>query len=1098
MKNNLYQEFIVPLKHSFRIMRNAFLALFLFVGTTYATESYSQNMRVTVVSSSITTGQVLSEIEDQTDYLFVYDVNEVNLDRNVNVRAENRPVSEVLDEVFEGTDVDYAMEGKNIMLMKRSKKETPASAQQTSGNTIQGVVTDANGEPIIGANIMIEGTTTGTITDFDGRFTLDVPENATLQISYIGFVSQNVKVNGRKDITVKLVEDAKTLDEVVVVGYGTMKKSDLTGSVSSITSDNFKLGTDLTPQQLMQGAFSGVNISQNSGKPGGSNTIRVRGGTSISASNDPLYVIDGVPISTSAGVNQSNISTATTDFFDQEPINPLSNINPNDIESINILKDASATAIYGSRGANGVIMITTKKGKAGVRQLDYSFNLGISTVANKLDVLTGDEYRQTVTDLGLTLDDKGMNTDWQDVIFRTAISQNHYVSFMSGSEKTSYRASAGYSNQNGIMEGSGMKSANARVNINHKALNDKLKLNLNISYGETDSDQAPVSNTVGSEMGSSMLYEAYVFNPTYPIYDENGDYYDVPPYRVNPASFAKELLDERGTSQFLGNLTADWNFYKPFTLQVNVGYNKNTISRNSYISKSNLLGNSNNGYVTVQKLSDYSKLLETILKYNQSFGKHHIDAMIGYSWQYFYGEGQTTKAYGFLSDNFKWYSLAAAQTVESISSYAESNTLISMYGRVNYNYADKYLLTATVRRDGSSRFGSGNKWGVFPSVAASWRISQEDFFQNDVMSDLKLRVSFGITGSQEIGNYNSLSTLGASTNGYLVGGEKVTIVLPQQYTNPDLKWEQTAQTDVGIDFGFFNGRIRGSIDYYYKKTTDLLLSVAVPSPSLITTQIANVGTVTNQGIELDLAFDLMRRKNFSWEANLNLSHNKNEVVSLSNDKWTGDNMQVAPCQGQGLSGTYAQLIMPGQPIGTFYGKRFIGIVDGVEQFANDGESEVIGCAQPDLTFGLGTNLQYKNWTFSLNFRGSIGNDVYNCTANNLAYLSNLPGRNVLREAVTSGVNRDQAKVFSSRFIEDGSFVRLDNISLGYNFSLPKLYVSNARIFVSAQNLFTITGYSGADPEVNSEISRTGVAPLGVDYLSYPRARTFSMGVNLSF
>ena len=1088
MKNNLYQEFIVSFKHSFRVMRNAFLALFLFVGTTYATESYSQNMPA----------QVLSEIEEQTDYLFVYDVNEVNLDRRVNVDAENRPVSEVLDEVFEGTNVDYAMEGKNIMLMKRSKKASPVSAQQTSGNTIKGVVTDANGEPIIGANIMVEGTTTGTITDFDGRFTLDVPENATLQISYIGFVSQNVKVGGKKDLTIKLVEDAKALDEVVVVGYGTMRKSDLTGSVSSITSDNFKLGTDLTPQQLMQGAFSGVNISQNSGKPGGSNTIRVRGGTSITASNDPLYVIDGVPISTSAGVNQSNISTATTDFFDQEPINPLSNINPNDIESINILKDASATAIYGSRGANGVIMITTKKGKAGIRQLDYSFNLGISTVANKLDVLTGDEYRQTVTDLGLTLDDKGMNTDWQDVIFRTAISQNHYVSFMSGSENTSYRASAGYSNQNGIMEGSGMKSANARVNINHKALNDKLKLNLNLSYGETNSDQAPVSNTVGSEMGSSMLYEAYVFNPTYPIYNEEGDYYDVPPYRVNPASFAKELLDERGTSQFLGNLTADWNFYKPFTLQVNVGYNKNTISRNSYISKSNLLGNSNNGYVTVQKLSDYSKLLETILKYNQNFGKHHIDAMIGYSWQYFYGEGQTTKAYGFLSDNFKWYSLAAAQTVESISSYAESNTLISMYGRVNYNYADKYLLTATVRRDGSSRFGSGNKWGVFPSVAASWRISQEDFFQNDVMSDLKLRVSFGITGSQEIGNYNSLSTLGASTNGYLIGGEKVTIVLPQQYTNPDLKWEQTAQTDVGIDFGFFNGRIRGSIDYYYKKTTDLLLSVAVPSPSLITTQIANVGTVTNQGIELDLAFDLMRRKNFSWEANLNLSHNKNEVVSLSNDKWTGDNMQVAPCQGQGLSGTYAQLIMPGQPIGTFYGKRFIGIVDGVEQFANDGKSEVIGCAQPDLTFGLGTNLQYKNWTFSLNFRGSIGNDVYNCTANNLAYLSNLPGRNVLKEAVTSGVGRDQAKVFSSRFIEDGSFVRLDNISLGYNFSLPKLLVTNARVFVSAQNLFTITGYSGADPEVNSEISRTGVAPLGVDYLSYPRARTFSMGINLSF
>lgn len=966
--------------------------------------------------------------------------------------------------------------------------------------TVSGIVTDSKNEPLIGVNVTIKNaSTTGTITDIDGKYSLEIPSgNSVLVFSYIGYSTQEVKVSNQSVVDIVLKDDMQALEEVVVVGYGTMKKSDLTGSVSSITSDNFKLGTDLTPQQLMQGAFSGVNISQNSGKPGGSNTIRVRGGTSITASNDPLYVIDGVPISTSAGVNQSNIGSSTTDFFDQEPINPLSNINPNDIESINILKDASATAIYGSRGANGVIMITTKKGKAGMRQLDYSFNLGVSTVAKKLDVLTGDEYRKTVSELGLTLDDKGQNTDWQDVIFRTAISQNHYVSFMSGSENTSYRASAGYSNQNGVMEGSGMKSANARMNINHEALNDKLKLNMNISYGETNSDQAPVSNTVGSEMGSSMLYEAYVFNPTYPIYNEEGDYYDVPPYRVNPASFSKELLDERATSQFLGNLTADWNFYKPFTLQVNAGYNKNTINRNSYISKSNLLGNGNNGYVTVQKLSDYSKLLETILKYNQSFGKHNIDAMVGYSWQYFYSEGQTTKAYGFLSDNFKWYSLAAAQTVESVSSYAESNTLISMYGRINYNYADKYLLTATVRRDGSSRFGSGNKWGIFPSVAASWRISQEDFFQNDIMSDLKLRASFGITGSQEIGNYNSLSTLGASTNGYLVGGEKITIVLPQQYTNPDLKWEQTAQTDIGIDFGFLNGKIRGSIDYYYKKTTDLLLSVAVPSPSLITTQIANVGTVTNQGIELDLSFDLMRTKNFAWDANLNLSHNKNEVVSLSNGQWTGDNMQVAPCQGQGLSGTYAQLIMPGQPIGTFYGKRFIGVVDGVEQFANDGEPEVIGCAQPDLTFGLGTNLQYKNWTLSLNFRGSIGNDVYNCTANNLAYLSNLPGRNVLKEAVTSGVNRDQAKVYSSRFIEDGSFVRLDNLSLGYNFSLPKLYISNARVFVSAQNLFVITGYSGADPEVNSEISRTGVAPLGVDYLSYPKARIFSMGINLSF
>lgn len=941
--------------------------------------------------------------------------------------------------------------------------------------TVTGIVTDTEKEPLIGVNISVQNMPgLGVITDVNGRYRISVPAYNRLIFSYVGYETANVLIKEQTVVNVTMKEAASTvIDEVVVTGLGAQKKIAVTGAVTNVDVDALKAVPSTSVVDGLAGVVPGVMAMQTSGRPGSVSEFWIRSISTFGANTAALVLVDG---------------------FERD----IDEVSVEDIESFTVLKDASATAIYGSRGANGVIMITTKKGKAGMRQLDYSFNLGVSTVAKKLDVLTGDEYRKTVSELGLTLDDKGQNTDWQDVIFRTAISQNHYVSFMSGSENTSYRASAGYSNQNGVMEGSGMKSANARMNINHKALNDKLKLNMNISYGETNSDQAPVSNTVGSEMGSSMLYEAYVFNPTYPIYNEEGDYYDVPPYRVNPASFSKELLDERATSQFLGNLTADWNFYKPFTLQVNAGYNKNTINRNSYISKSNLLGNGNNGYVTVQKLSDYSKLLETILKYNQSFGKHNIDAMVGYSWQYFYSEGQTTKAYGFLSDNFKWYSLAAAQTVESVSSYAESNTLISMYGRINYNYADKYLLTATVRRDGSSRFGSGNKWGIFPSVAASWRISQEDFFQNDIMSDLKLRASFGITGSQEIGNYNSLSTLGASTNGYLVGGEKITIVLPQQYTNPDLKWEQTAQTDIGIDFGFLNGKIRGSIDYYYKKTTDLLLSVAVPSPSLITTQIANVGTVTNQGIELDLSFDLMRTKNFAWDANLNLSHNKNEVVSLSNGQWTGDNMQVAPCQGQGLSGTYAQLIMPGQPIGTFYGKRFIGVVDGVEQFANDGEPEVIGCAQPDLTFGLGTNLQYKNWTLSLNFRGSIGNDVYNCTANNLAYLSNLPGRNVLKEAVTSGVNRDQAKVYSSRFIEDGSFVRLDNLSLGYNFSLPKLYISNARVFVSAQNLFVITGYSGADPEVNSEISRTGVAPLGVDYLSYPKARTFSMGINLSF
>ncbi len=968
-------------------------------------------------------------------------------------------------------------------------------------HSVTGIVKDVSGEPMIGVNIAVKGTASGTVTDIDGKFSLsNVPEKAILTISFIGYVKQEIAVGEQKSLNVTLVSDSKTLKDVVVVGYGTMKKSDLTGSVTSVTSENFKTGMDLSPQQLMQGTLAGVNVSENSGKPGGSSTIRVRGGTSISASNDPLFVIDGVPISTTVGVGNANLSgnTGKNDYFDQEPSNPLSSINPNDIESINILKDASATAIYGSRGANGVVLITTKKGKAGTEQLNYSYSLGTSNVTKKLDVLTADEYRSEIKSLGLTIDDKGDNANWQDRIFHSASTFNHYLSFMSGNERTNYRASLGYGEQQGIIIGSNMNDANIRMNVIHSALNDKLKIDLRLNYGESYTNQSPISNTVGSEMGTCMLYEAYVFNPTYPIRDSEGNYYNVAPYRVNPVSFSDQVLDKRRVRRLIGDMTATYNFYKPFTFQVNMGYNYDNTNRNSYISKNSLLGNGYGGYVSVQKLEDYSKLLETILKYNQSFGKHNIDAMAGYSYQYFYDDMDRTTAYGFLSDTFKWYSLDAAQSIESISSSAESNKLISMYGRINYNYDDKYLVTATLRRDGSSRFGSGHKWGLFPSAALSWRISKEKFFKCNFVSDLKLRASYGVTGNQEIGNYNSLTTLGASSSGYIVGGNKITIVLPQQYSNPDLKWEQTAQTDFGVDFSLFNSRIRGNVDYYYKRTSDLLLSVAVPSPSLITSQIANVGTVTNKGIEAELGIDVINYKDFSWDANLNASHNKNKVTSLSNGKWTGNNVQVAPCQGQGLSGTYAQLIMEGQPLGTFYGKKFTGVVNGVEQFANNGAKQIIGCAQPKLTFGITNTFRYKQLSLSVMMRGSVGNDVYNAMANNLSYLSYLPGKNVLKRAITDGVSRDQPVTYSSRFIENGSFLRMDNVTLGYDFNVKQLLITKARIYMSAQNLFIITGYKGVDPEVNSEVSRTGIAPLGVDYLSYPKARTFSFGINITF
>ena len=966
--------------------------------------------------------------------------------------------------------------------------------------TVTGTVSDGR-DPLIGVTVQVKGNAkVGTITDVDGKYSIEVTSPGTILVySYVGYQTTEKMVGQNSRLDVVMKADDKSLDEVVVVGYGTMKKSDLTGSVSQLKAEDFKSGSNLSAQQLMQGAFAGVNIAQNSGKPGGSTTIRVRGGTSVNASNDPLYVIDGVPIDANAGSGQSNISTYNNDFFDQESANPLSMLNPNDIESIDVLKDASATAIYGSRGANGVIMITTKKGKAGVQQLNYGYSIGFSNAAKKLDMLSGDEYRKVCKDLNLPLNDGGENHNWQDEIMHTGLQQSHYLSFMSGGEYTNYRASLSYNNNGGIMRGARNESYSGRVNINHSALDGKLKFVLNMNYGETHSNQAPTSSTVGSEMGSSMLYEAYVFNPTLPVYTSDGDYNDVRPYRVQPLSYIHELLDKRNNKRFIGNLKADWNFYKPFTFEVNIGYTNNSQDRNSYISKSNLLGDGTGGRVTVQRLKDYSKLMELILKYNQQFGEHRIDAMAGYSYQYFWNEGLNTAAYGFQSDEFKWYNLAAAKTIESITSYAESNKLISFYGRANYSYANRYFFTATVRRDGSSRFGKDNKWGTFPSFAASWRITEEPFFKAEAISNLKLRASWGMTGNQEIGNYNAISTLGAQSWGYIFGGDKTTVVLPQQYANPDLKWESTSQTDIGLDFGFLDNRIRGSIDWYYKKTKDLLLTVAVPSPSLITTQLANVGAVRNTGIELELGFDIMRTKDFSWDATLNFASNKNKLTSLSNSKWSGDEVLWAPCNGQGLSGQYSQLIMVGEPLGTFYGKKFIGLDEnGMEMYANDGKSQIIGCAQPDFTYGITTNLRYKNWSLSLNFRGSQGNDVYNNTANNFMYLNSLPGRNVLAAAVNSGISVNQAKTYSSQFIEDGSFFRLDNLTLGYDFKLPCLKITNARAYFTAQNLFCITGYDGLDPEVNTDTQGKGGSILGVDYLSYPRSRTFIFGVNVTF
>jgi len=1056
--------------------------------------SFAQKITLSLRNAPLS--EVVKQLRKQTNYNFLYNSAVAERIHPINLEVKNEALITVLEKCFSGQPLTFRIQNKTVLISNKTLPEAKEETAKLADIEITGTVKDDKG-PLVGVVVQVKGSQRSVATDPQGRFKIDVAdENSILIFRFIGFQNQEIKVNSQKVLNVTLIAEEAALNDVVVVGYGTQRQKDLTGSVGLVTSEDFNKGAQLAPQQLLQGKIAGVNISQNSGKPGASNTVRIRGGTSLTGSNDPLYVIDGVPISTTANLNQSNIRGTGTDVFDQEPANPLQTLNSNDIESITVLKDASATAIYGSRGANGVIVITTKKGKAGSAQVVYNGQVGVSTVASKLNVLNADQYRGLVRSLGLTLDDQGSSTNWQDEIYRSAITQDHNVSLSGGSEKTLYRASIGYGNLEGVMLGSKLEQANILANINHKALNDRLKFDFRINYGQNMQHAAPVSNTVGSEAGTSMNYEAYVFNPTYAVRNAAGAYNHVPPFRINPVSFSTDVLDQKKQQRLLGNLTTNFKIIDPLSIDVSLGYTRQSIDRNSYISKNNPLGAGLGGYASVQKLYDESKLMETVLRFNKTYGKHSIDAIGGYSYQYFVNEGLRNTASGFLSDEFKWYSLQAAGVVNSVITYKESNTLISFYGRLNYNFDNRFLVTGTVRRDGSSRFGSGNQWGVFPSGSVAWRISQEKFFKVKAISDLKLRLSYGVTGNQEIGNLNSLTTLGASSTGYIVGGQRVTVVLPQQYANPDLKWEQTAQINAGLNFGLFGDRIHGSLDIYRKKTTDLLLLVAVPSPSVINTQLANVGSVENKGIEFEVGASVINKEKFSWDVDFNISRNINKVLSLSNDKYQGTNIQIAPLQGT-ISGGFAQIIMPGSPLGTFYGRKFTGLdANGMEIY--EPGNQVLGTAQPSFTYGMSNNFRYGSWFLTANLRGVAGNEVYNLTANNQAYKNNLPGRNVLASALDDGVSRAQPKAYSSRWIESGSFLRLDNLTFGYNFKIKGKAISTARVFFVGQNLFIITNYSGLDPEVNSEVSASGIAPLGVDYLSYPKSRTFSLGASVSF
>lgn len=970
MKNILYQESIVEIKHLFHIMKITTLILFIFAGTAFATESYSQVMKVTVVADKISTGKVINEIEKQTDYLFVYNVNEVNLKRTVQVNAENKPVAEVLKEVFEGTNIYYAMEGKNIMLMSKTKES--ASAQQTD-NKIKGVVKDTNGEPIIGANITVKGQSIGTITDIDGRFILEASTNALLQVTYIGYVSQEVQVNNRKEITIILQEDAKALEEVVVIGYGTAKKSDLTGSTAQIKPEALTASVVGNALESLQGKAAGVAVF-NDNKPGASPSIRVRGSGSITASNEPLYVVDGFPLM------DGNIN----------------DLNPSDIESMEILKDASSTAIYGSRGANGVVMITTKKGKSGTKNLSVNTSVGVQIPGRLANLISGEDF---INFMNAGYKNQGSNvpfpnnpstyatdTNWEkEILENSSLLQDYSITFDGSSNKTNYMLSTGFYNQEGLLKAQNYQKYTFHGNLQH-SFNKWLTIGANTQFTYSIQD-----------VFDSALIDIYRYGwPTEKIKDEDGAYniasmhntYMLYPW--NPVLDMNETTTRFTTNRFLGSLFAEMQLTKDLKYRLSLGIDLKNTRKYNYVSSESAInkasGLKGNGYNNWDKR--FSKVMENILTYNHAWNKHRLTATAVYSWQDFTYEDINLSGSGFENDQTGAWSMGLAdKSSVSWATNKYSNKLISFTGRVSYVYDDKYLLTATSRWDGSSRFGANSKWGYFPSVGLGWRLSQESFLKsNKVITNLKIRSSFGITGNQEIGNYKSLAQL---TGSNYTDGSSVIYGFKESIGNGDLKWERTTQLDLGFDLGLWN-RMDIAFDYYIRNTNDLLYDVPIPSTSGYSRILSNIGKVTNKGWELSVGGTIIQNKDFNLYASANITYNQNKIKEL----YGGVDEVSVRYEAGGL----ARILKVGESVDAVYARHSLGIIKTQEQLeeykkkvpntaANaqlgdemyedinkDGSISsddyiCLGSVQPKYFYGLNIGMEYKGFGISIYGQG---------------------------------------------------------------------------------------------------------------------------------
>lgn len=1009
----------------------------------------------------------------------------------------------------------------NILKPTIEFENIPIVTQKTL--TVTGVIKDTNGDPVTGASVFVKGTTNGTVSDIDGKYTLsNVAEGQSLTFSFIGMKSQEIRAS-KSTLNVVLQEDAIGLNEVVAIGYGYVKKKDLTGAVSTVSADDMMMGgTVSNAAQALQGKTAGVQVSQASKAPGGTISVRVRGSNSISSTNEPLYVVDGFP--STEGLN----------------------INPNDIESMQILKDASATAIYGARGANGVVMITTKRGKSGENRISYNGYIGAQKVQNPFTFIHAKEYMNLQNSLYQEIEGQegnpngaytpsqlqsNVDTDWLKECTRIGLVQDHNIQFQGGSDKTKVLMSLGYYNQDGVLKNTDFNRISGRVNVD-QTINDFIKAGATIyAHRETSKFQEYSGNIVNS----NVLLSVMGYDPTVLPYNSDGTYGRVPGGRGdNPLANLLERKNELTNDKFNGSAFVEIAPFTGFTAKATAGVELLHNFSGSYLpAATTYQGSIDKGVANTRDYHATRQVFEGIINYVTTINKlHDLAAMLGYTYEKFSGEYRTIVAKDFSTDLFTWNNLGAAAKKTSIGSNKTENMLVSFFGRLNYTFNDKYLLTATLRRDGSSRFGANQHWGTFPSGSLAWRASEEDFIKNlNIFSSLKVRGGFGVTGNERIGDYASYALM--STNHITLDGTTNvagTHLNPSSAENKDLKWETTQQYNVGVDMGFFDGRLSLSLDGYWKKTKDLLLMVKLPMYTGFTQGQQNIGSIRNRGFELDLTSHNLTGS-FTWDTKFNFALNRNKVLDLG----TNGDIYITSSKPMGsVSEEQFAIVREGESLGSLFGYKYIGVMQDGESYApqpnskpgdpkfedingdgkiNSEDRTIIGHASPNFIFGLTNNFTWKGFDLSVFFQGSVGNDLLNMTRMNLEWNRTT---NALNRWTPTNTNTNIPRngfyysryggYINDHFIEDASFLRLKNLTLGYTIPFKKI-ISSCRVYASAENVFTITGYSGWDPEVDTkanESNKSGAsaqianAGAGLDFNAYPAMRTFTVGLSVAF